>query len=500
MQEFRFQGNEVFTSNQLAQVLAPWQGHELRSEDLEDARRALTMHYVTNGYINSGAVLEDPTVKEGVVMFRIVEGRLSEVHVSGNTWLRTNYIRQRLQTHADPPLNLFDLRDELLMLRENQNVKRINAELQPGAELGTSLLDVKVEDGNPWHLGLQVRNDRPPSVGAEAFEVLASHSDLSGNSDALELRYGLAHRTHEGADFSGLGNLGASYTLPFTARETTLQLYYNRSDYSVIEEPFQTLDIESESSTYGMTLRQPLYRTIHREVALGFTGERRESETFLLGQRFSFSPGAVDGRSVVSAARFFQEWVERNQTQVLVVRSTLSWGLDVLGATKGGLVGTNRTDRDGLFFSWQGQAQYVRRLGNHQLVLSTSSQWANDPLLSLEQFSLGGANTVRGYRENQLVRDMGLVSSVEFRLAVWTGKTGNTILQLAPFFDYGIGWNVKDPSPPGSDLMSTGIGLIFTPHRKVFAKVYWGHPFRHFSRDNDLQDYGLHFKLDVSFF
>jgi hemolysin activation/secretion protein len=496
VRSFRFQGNTVFSSNELARLLEPYRFRELSSGDLEQARRVLTQRYINAGYVNSGALLEDQEVTNNEITFTIVEGRLSDVLIEGNTWLRTNYLRKRIELGAGPPLNIMKLQESILRLRDNSNLKQINAELKPGPVRGTALLDVHVKEASPWHAGLQARNDRPPSVGAEVLELLASHTDVTGNSDALEVRYGLLQRKRDGAEFSGSDNIGAAYTLPITPYDTTLHLYFDRNDYAVIEEPFSSLDLTSEQTTYGIAVRHPVYRTLQREIALGLIGEYKRSDTFLDGHRASFTPGAVDGRENVSALRFYQEWMERRPHDVLVFRSTFSLGLDILDATDNG------TDRDGQFFTWTGLAQYVHRLGNspHQLLLSASAQFASDPLLSPEQFSIGGANSVRGYRENQIVRDSGVVASAEFQYAVLTSKTGDPTLQLAPFFDFGEGWNVEAPTPDRSDIMSAGIGLIYKPCRNFIAKVYWGHPFRDYHRSDDLQDYGVHFRVNAVLF
>jgi hemolysin activation/secretion protein len=494
---FRFKGNTAFTQGDLERVLDPYCYRMVTSADLEEARQRLTLHYVNAGYITSGALLDDQDVSNGLITFTIIEGTLSEVRIEGNHWLRTNWLRGRLEARAGSPLNINQIRDELLRLKDNPNLKRINAELIPGGVRGTSILESRVSENQPFHLGVQIRNDRPPSIGAEVLEILAEDSNLTGHSDPLFFRYGLLRRTPKGAELSGVDNLGANYQVPITPHGTTLLLNYTRGTDAVIEEPFNDLIIDSDSDSYSLTIRHPLERSTQREVALGLTAERRQSETFVLGIPFSVSPGAVDGKSVVSVLRFFQEWFERDQNQVFALRSTFSVGIDVLGATQ------SSTNRDGLFMTWQGQAQYIRRLGGSgaQLLLSTTVQCTDDALLSLEQFVIGGASTVRGYRENQLVRDMGLVASVEFRVPVWTGRGGNPIVELAPFFDYGAGWNVGESTPPGSDLMSAGIGVLFYPHKKASARLYWGHPFRDVSDDHDdLQDYGIHFRVNVNFF
>src|SRR5262249_22965792 len=136
-----------------------------------------------------------------------------------------------------------------------------------------------------------------------------------------------------------------SYTLPITPYDTTLHVYFDRNDYAVIEEPFSSLDLTSEQTTYGIAVRHPIYRTQQREITLSLVGEYRRSDTFLYGQRTSFTPRAVDDQKNVSVLRFYQEWLERRPHDVLMFRSTFSLGLDILDATDNG------TDRDSQFFT-----------------------------------------------------------------------------------------------------------------------------------------------------
>jgi hemolysin activation/secretion protein len=145
----------------------------------------------------------------------------------------------------------------------------------------------------------------------------------------------------------------------------------------------------------------------------------------------------------------------------------------------------------------------VQRLFNtqNQLLLRVTGQWTDDPLLALEQISVGGSESVRGYRENQLVRDRGIVSSVEFRVPVLFDKAGAGIVHLAPFFDVGGGWNVRG-SPSPTTIYSTGLGLLVAPNKHISAQLYWGYRLRHVDRppDRDLQDLGLHFRVNIQAF
>jgi hemolysin activation/secretion protein len=496
---YRFEGNTAFPDAELAKVTEPFTNREISSEEIEQARRAVTLHYINHGYVNSGAVIPDQNPSDGIILIRIVEGVLSETELHGNKWLRDGYIKSRLQRWSTQPLNLNKLQEGLQLLRQNSNVRQVNAELKPGNAPGQSLLDLRVEDQQPFRLGLQIDNQRPPSVGAVQIWLLASDLNLTGHSDPLELRYGIANSGAHGLEFSGADNMEGSYLLPLTRFDTTLGFHGSRLNTSIIEDTFFPLDITSLTDSYGVVLRQPVYQTANQEAALSVGFDYRKNETSLLGERFNISPGAVEGEMAVSVLRLSQEWIQRGQNHVLALRSTFNLGLDAFDATDNGISG----DPDAKFFSWLGQGQYVQRLFNtqNQLVLRVTGQWTAEPLLALEQLSVGGLESVRGYLENQLVRDRGFVSSVEFRVPVLFNKAGAGIVHLAPFFDFGGAWNVAG-SPSPTTIYSTGLGLLLAPDKHISAQLYWGYRLRHVEIPDDAgaQDLGLSFRINIQAF
>ncbi len=165
---------------------------------------------------------------------------------------------------------------------------------------------------------------------------------------------------------------------------------------------------------------------------------------------------------------------------------------------------------DGKFFAWLGQVQWVRRLWDtdNQVLVRSELQWAADPLLPLEQLGVGGASTVRGYRENLLVRDRGFVGSIEFRFPVFrlplpfiTQEPEDGQVQLATFYDFGWSENVEEPSPDPRTISSAGLGVRWDPHPKIHGELYWGFAFRKVNtEEKGLQDHGIHFALDVALF
>jgi hemolysin activation/secretion protein len=497
VRQFEFTGNRLRTSRELAETVQTYTNRPLDLIELEAARLALTRHYIDHGYINSGAVIEQPPGPDGIVVVRIIEGNLTAVNLQGNHWLSQGFYQRRAFANGGRPLNVDTLRETLQLWREYYPVEQVNAELKPGATPGQATLDVKVKEKFPFHAGLEYANDKPPSTGAEQIDGLWRAESLTGRADPLALNYGIArasgplmNRAHE----LGLDDLSARYALPFTPHDTTIGLQYARGSASVLEAPFDRLDIESASDSYGVTLTQPCVRTTGQDFWLSLSMERKSNRTWLLGVPYSFAEGAVEGKTVATALRFAGQYIRRSPRHVFAQRLTLSTGLDALDAT------LHPSGPSGRFISLLGQMQYTRRLGQSrsELVLLLAGQYSPDPLLTLEQLAIGGANTVRGYRENTMIRDFGYAATFEVRLPVWKNQEDRPRIQLAPFLSHGAGWNNSRESPSPHDIASAGIGLILTPVKQIEGAIYWGHAFREIRSSNyNLQDDGIHFRLSI---
>jgi len=250
-----------------------------------------------------------------------------------------------------------------------------------------------------------------------------------------------------------------------------------------------------------LTLRQPIIQTASeqsvRELAIGMTAAREESETSLLGLHFPLAPGADDqGRTRISALRFFQEYTQRNNREVLSARSQFSVGLNALSST------INVTPPDSRFFVWQGEVRWLRVIASDTSVLVRGNlQLADRPLVPLEQFTLGGLASVRGYRQDALLSDNGAFASVELQFPIYHSRSRQTVLQLIPFVDYGTAWNnSKGATLNHNILASAGFGLQLR-QGNFLARFDWGIPIVNFpSRRETWQENGLYFSLSYTLF
>lgn len=522
----------VFEENELRKaILNSYEGKALTTEDLIGLRNELTLYYYDRGYVNSGAVIPDQDVSDGSMTVTILQGELAleEIGISGLEHLRKRYVLDRIAFGVKKPLKVNPLQDQLQLLLRDPAIDRVQASLGPGVRPGESHLEIEVTEAPLFNFEIISNNDRPPSVGEFQGVLVARSRNVLGFSDPLQVAVSLTEGLKDGyfayevPVWSGLPLSGDALRL-FVTGEIT--------DADVVEEPFNELDIESETKSVEFGLRYPVYRGIGRlpwqiqdvkqtarrtptsmevweqELSLGLSFVRRHSETFLLDRLFSFSPGVQDGESDISVLRFVQYGSLRSQEQVLAARSTFSFGVDAWGAT----INDTDSNPDSEFFAWLGQAQWGRRFPvadrNTQLFLRGAVQLATDPLLPIEQFAIGGLNTVRGYRRNQLVRDNGWVTSLEWRLPIFrvplpglsrTPEDGWIL--FAPFVDAGGGWNNDRPTPDPHTIYSAGAGVLWRPAPNVGAEVYYGYPLNDVREpeDKSLQDYGIYFNVRVGF-
>lgn len=487
VERFEVTGSTVFSREELAEVTKPYTGRPISLAELFKARSAVTQLYIDRGYITSGAFIPPQKLQGGMVEIRVVEGELEAIKVNGTRRLRSSYIRRRLEIATGKPLNRTRLLEALQLLQLNPLINTLSAELSAGSRPGQSLLEVRVNEAKTFDASVIFDNGRSPSVGTDRRQIQLSEANLLGFGDRITASY---------TNTDGSNALDLGYSIPINPRNGTVSFNYGSSSSTVIEEPFDVLDIESDSRYYELSVRQPLLQTPSEEFAIGLTASRRESEATLLNGELPFPAVGSDneGRTRVTALRFFQEWTKRSSREVIAARSQFSFGLDALNST------INEIGPDSRFFSWRGQGQWVRLLAPDTLLLiRTDLQLADRPLVPFEQFALGGQETLRGVRQDALLSDNGFFASAEVRVPILRLQRPNTLLQLAPFVDFGTIWNTSGPTPDPRTVTSVGLGLRLQVGNTITARLDYGIPLVSIESDEkSLQEKGIYFSIIVS--
>jgi hemolysin activation/secretion protein len=490
---FEFEGNTAFSNQDLAKVTAPFINRPITFTELLQVETAVTKKYTEAGYINSGAVIAagqtlSPT--GAVVKIQIIEGGIEEIRISGTKRLQPNYVRSRLKLATARPLNQKRLLEALQVLQLDPLIQTISADLSAGSRPESGVLAVTVQEAKTFTTELFADNNRAPSVGSFRRGFRVNQGNWLGFGDGISFEY---------ANTSGSNALNLSYRIPVNARNGAVTVSGGVSLTNVIEKPFDFLDISGNSYSVDVSFRQPIIQTPKQEFALGITASRQESNvklSALPGLNGVLSPGSdANGTTRISALRLFQDWTRRGSEDVFSVRSQFNAGFGVLDAT------INAQAPDGRFFDWRGQAQYVRLLARDTLfVFRSDLQFSPGALVPVEQFSLGGQQSVRGYRQDALLTDNGVSASAEVRFPILRVKSIKGLLQIVPFVDFGLGWNSggnADPSP--NTLVGAGVGLQWQMGNSLNARFDWGIPLTDIRSDKkSLQEQGLYFSINYS--
>ena len=445
-------------------LLSSYLERKIPLEDISALSTAINQFYQNKGYLVSFAVIPLQDFNDGVVIIRVVEGKLTDIQVDGNSTLKDKYIKAQLQKSLDSqPLARTTLESELRLLQQSPHIAGVQAEIRPGLEIGNYTLSLQISESPTTAISLVGDNDLTPTLGDLSVSLEAEKRSLFFSRDLAQVRSGWAE---------GLNQYLVSYGLPLNTNEGMLSVSYQNNQSDIVEEPFDALDISGEVEQFILLYQQPFWRTLNQELNSQLSFDITNVNSFLFGAPFSLTEGADEGSYRVSALRGGLIWQSRSSKDVLILGSQFSLGLDWLGATN------NDDLPDSQFWLWRGQGRWVKALDSSrrlQLLVTVNTQLTFDELLPSEQFVLGGIRTVRGYRQNLLLADNGLNASVELRIPLLTSESLGSF-QLTPFFDFGTLWNQNDEQLDSNTLASLGLGIRWVLSERWQFNLGYGVP------------------------
>ena len=488
-------------------------GSRVAIEQLVAMVQLINRTFIANGYINSGLLIDGALPADGSqLQTRLVLGGLVDDGLdirfgeSGNKGLSAGYVANRMDAALARPLDVIELERDFRLLAEDPAIGSLSADLQPGSTAGEARLALTVRPADRIDAYVGYANSRSPSIGGERFAAGGSIRNIFFGGDTIGGEAGLT---------SGKPDANLSYQTPIGGPSTRLKLRGGFNEAAVIDPELLPLDITASDWNIEGGLERRLFANpltprsdgggwkSARSLTLGASLAHRVSKTTLLGRPFSFSPGAVNGRSEYTALRLTGDYVERGIKTVLVIALTGPQGLN---GSRGDIPGLISPDND--FRSLNAQVSYARLLSEDRLELRLrfAGQVADGILYSGERFAAGGRQTVRGYRETLVLADMGAIGSVElaqpFSLSSPSGQRSGFdwgSFTVSGFVDAALLANREIADPVSDRLASVGASLQWTPSRAVTASVTYAYAIEDAVAPGrrDLQDRGFHFALTL---
>lgn len=481
-------GNRALRARALQAVAAPYLGRDLGAADIEDLREALTRRYTAHGFVNSVVTL-DPNAPfhDGVLSFLAIEGRVKEIRVHGLDGLRVAYVVDRVRGSEDETLNTEVLRERLLRLSEDPLFARVNSSIDSGSDLGDAILNVDVQRARPYSLSVALNNYRPPAIGEKAYDVSAQVRDLTGLGDVLD-----ADLSGPLASAGGLG-YGLDWQLPFDHYGSVATVSAAKINTVVTEQPLSALGVRSTIERQELKLTQPVWSALGQQFAVG-ASVAREQESTQGDALYSFLTGMTEGSTRSLTVRLLPEYSYRSPQQYLSV--LLTWLhaelLDYPSGPQSALLA------DQHYVVWSGQLHHVWDLTAAPFELESRLvvQRTDARISDLHAQEIGGINSVRGFREDELLVGNVVNANVDFRWLTLRGATARApSLALGTFFDWATGHDVGD----STDTFSSCGFTLRLKWSRVKADFAYGMPLVRpafvSEQRGSWQDHGIHVQI-----
>ncbi len=481
LKTLEFRGTKDIDVVMLRQVAKAFIGQPVTDGLMTALQAVVNRHIERQGWVGSGTLKPFSEGGSGHWVVPVEEGSFGAMTIRGLSSLETAFLAVPLETLRGRAVNRAEVDQILRVLQADPRLTSVRGTLQPTGTLGVVDLIVQAEEAQPLFFQTRFDNQRPPSVNGEQLVFNAGSQAINARGDALQFSWA-------GSDGGGK-NLGIVYSIPLGGPFKTLTVDYSQSDTTLVEAPFNTLAIKGNTRNFSLNYAQRTLPETGHEVSwqIGLTHKR--SETRLLGIPFSFAAGVQAGRSAVTTLRIQRQDQWRWSDTGLSVANTFTIGLDALDST------INAGTPDSRFVTWRGSLNALRRLGDaSQLRINAEMQISDQALLPLAKYPLGGVGTVRGYRQNRLVRDNAMRASMEVGY-----RLDRIDAEAVAFLDWGRGWNHDAQTLPTETLAGAGVGLRWRINQHFSSDLYWAKPLSNGrSLGNDLQDRGIHFALVVN--
>ena len=440
----------IFQPDELNAVLAKYEGREITIDELRHIQTTLSKYYYESGYVNSGVIIPDQTIKNGVIHIDPVQGRLSRVRVSGNHAVSKIYIYNTLKKGISVPLNVRSLQQSLVELRQDPLIANVKARLLPGEQLGQSILMLDIKEKSPYFLNIEANNYKPVSIGQYSFMVNGGHRNLTGLQDTLKANVDFAQ---------GLQNMGLDYSVPLQTRNIRLFANYNYAAFQVVDSVFSKLDVGGSTTSLGAGLSIPLIRSTQIDFSIRGGMDYRHM-TYSIAGDTAREPSSSPVYMALDAS---------------IKRATFAGAIS-MGERHGLKLGSTNQQSDlRSFDAGVGQLYMAYRpFGRIEWIVNLNGQLALNELPAVEKFAMGGANSVKGYRQNIYVRDSGAVALAHVKIPVYRSK-----VFVLPFVDYGTTWERTDGFLGGNsrkELLSVGLGMQWHITKAFYSEFSWGTP------------------------
>ncbi len=456
-------GTTVYSQAEIDKLVKEYVGKSTSFADLNAIAQIITRQLRQDGYILSSAILPPQNIKGGIVHFKAVEGRINNVSIVGEYKDKLGLIQDYAnKIKSSGPANTKTIERYLLLMDDLPGIKARSV-IKPSDVPNAGDLVITIEQ-DKFEGAASIDNRGSRYIGPYRATLVGVANSLLDMHDRTTARAVVTSQTKElrFADITHEQQLGAD-GVRLKARAAVTQT-----------EPgdrLRAFDLRGDSALFDVETYYPVVRSrqYNLNVLAGFNALNSTTELF----NAESAEDHVRSFRVGSNLDFSDAWAGVNQFDL-----TLTKGIDGLGATSDG-ANRSRSNGEHDFLRSNLSASRLQELwGNFSLYATTAGQYSSDPLLSSEEFAIGGSDYGRAYDAGEITGDKGLSGALELRYGQPVDNKYIDSYQLFSYYDAGKVWNEKIAvgESKSDSLTSVGAGVRLNLTTDTFASVELNKP------------------------
>jgi hemolysin activation/secretion protein len=444
IQEYRVKGAYHLSQTEIENAIYPFLGPGRTGADVEQARRALEQAYHDKGYQTVAVEIPPQQVKGGIVYLHVIEATVGRLRVRGARYFSPDRIKAQAPSLAEGKvINFNEVPHDIVALNQSPD-RRVTPTLNQGKLPGTVDIDLNVKDTLPVHGNLELNNRYSANTTHLRLNGGISDDNLWQLGHAAGFSFEIApQRLKDAKVFS------AYYLAPVPSVEgLSLMVQGTKQDSNVSTLGGAAVSGRGETAGARASFTLPAGQDFYHSISLGIDYKHFDQDII------------VGGSDIAAPITYFPLSANYSATyaptgSVTELNAGVTFHFRGLGSTSTAF-DNSRFGSGGSFVYFRGDLSHTHDLpAGLQVFGKVQGQIADQPLLSSEQFSAGGLDTVRGYLEGEVPGDNAFTTSLEFRspsVISWLGqKSGEWRFYL--FGD--AGWlTINSPLPQQASRFS----------------------------------------------
>lgn len=402
--EFKVTGSRVLKPIEVEEAVYPFLGPQRSLDDVEKARAALEEVYNAKGYQTVSVQIPPQQGTGGIITLAVVEGEVGRLRVRGSRYFSLDAIKEQAPSLAEGTVpNFNDISRDIVALNQLPD-RRVTPTLRAGTKPGTIDVDLNVEDKLPLHGSLELNNRYSANTKPLRLTGTLRYDNLWQLGHSLSTSFQVApERPDDAKVFS------ASYMARVPDVTWLSFLLYGMKQDSDVS-TLGGINVAGRGEVVGLRaiFTLPSEAEFFHSVSAGIDYKHFD-EGVTLGGGTLTTPITYYPFTATYTAMWSDDGA---QTQL---NAGTTFHLRGMGSD-GKEFDNKRTFANENFIYVRGDLSHTRELPEGlQIHGKLGGQVADQALVSNEQFSVGGAETVRGYLESEALGDNGAFASIELR-------------------------------------------------------------------------------------